>query len=280
MGASNRTRNIRSPRDDKATGEPKPPPTTASTGYNPLLPHPSLTTPSASSSSKTEHEPSQREHGTVEEGEEGVYSPSLRLEYTPPVALPSPFSKTLKVEGLKLYLASASLIHHAMNALYTHLNLRLVKVLAHMVPPPNSGDPDTGGTTSYSDARHTIATTSSSTSATTILATPSTGQWLSSTDTHPKDPQPRREPHENRHLERSSQWEGHRVKPTWDERKRKVNREKYPVVRKVVMGTNRVSGGVSEWEIASTYTFSPTSGLLDAPSTGSILPLIWRCTIL
>lgn len=31
---------------------------------------------------------------------ETIYSPKIRLSYTPPIALPAPFPKTLHVEGL------------------------------------------------------------------------------------------------------------------------------------------------------------------------------------
>ncbi|KAH6867443.1 hypothetical protein BKA70DRAFT_404471 [Coprinopsis sp. MPI-PUGE-AT-0042] len=261
---------------DKATGEPKPPHSTSSMGsggfhiplFDPLLHSSSAaaSAPSSPSTSNSEHHHSEGEHGIVEEGEEGVYSPNVRLEYTPPVVLPSPFPKTFKVEGLNLYLASASLIRHAMNALYTDLDLTLVKVSVHTTPPPSSGGPGAGGgTMNYSDAGPTTSTTASPTS-TTASASSTTTQITSSREpssstgleSHQHGP----DPAQNSHLERSSQWEGHRTKPSRNEGKRNVNREKYLVVRKIVTGTNRVSGGVSEWEVESTYTFSPTSGLI------------------
>lgn len=77
--------------------------------------------------------------------------------------------------------------------------------------------------------------------------TPSRQEQFSATGLETQ--KPRQEPHEIRHSERSSEWEGHQAKRPGREEKRKVNREKYLVVRKVVTGTNRVSGGVSEWEV-------------------------------
>lgn len=76
---------------------------------------------------------------------EPIYSPRVKLEYTPPAALPAPFPRTLHIEGapllpdlssqfstliagLPLYLASASFMKHTMNALYSDLAVTLLKV--------------------------------------------------------------------------------------------------------------------------------------------------------
>ncbi|KAJ8514516.1 hypothetical protein ONZ45_g7963 [Pleurotus djamor] len=60
---------------------------------------------------------------------ETIYSPKVRLSYTPPVALPAPFPKTLHVEGLPLYFASSVFIRHTLNALYSGLHVSLRKVI-------------------------------------------------------------------------------------------------------------------------------------------------------
>ncbi|KIY66404.1 hypothetical protein CYLTODRAFT_423437 [Cylindrobasidium torrendii FP15055 ss-10] len=58
---------------------------------------------------------------------EPVYSPHIRLSYTPPTQLPAPFPKTLSVEGLPLYLASSAIVRHTLHALYSDLRLVLDK---------------------------------------------------------------------------------------------------------------------------------------------------------
>ncbi|KAF7800161.1 hypothetical protein EIP86_011407 [Pleurotus ostreatoroseus] len=42
---------------------------------------------------------------------DSIYSPRVRLSYTPPIPLPAPFPKTLHVEGLHLYIASSTARH-------------------------------------------------------------------------------------------------------------------------------------------------------------------------
>ncbi|EPQ51498.1 hypothetical protein GLOTRDRAFT_48713 [Gloeophyllum trabeum ATCC 11539] len=49
-------------------------------------------------------------------------------------------------------------------------------------------------------------------------------------------------------------------------------RQKSMFVRLGVSGINRVSGATGEWDIASTYTFSPTSGLVSTHTINSIHP--------
>lgn len=41
-------------------------------------------------------------HEASEEDVDSIYSPNVRLSYTPPVALPAPFPKTLHIEGTLL----------------------------------------------------------------------------------------------------------------------------------------------------------------------------------
>lgn len=40
-------------------------------------------------------------HPPLDEDVDSVYSPNVRLSYTPPVALPAPFPKTLHIEGTR-----------------------------------------------------------------------------------------------------------------------------------------------------------------------------------
>ena len=63
---------------DKTTGSPHPSPST----FNPSADTNFL------------------EHYIIEDIDECIYSPNIRLSYTPPVALPAPFPKTLRVEGI------------------------------------------------------------------------------------------------------------------------------------------------------------------------------------
>ncbi|KAF8154804.1 hypothetical protein B0H34DRAFT_538196 [Crassisporium funariophilum] len=142
------------------------------------------------------------EHHILDENEESIYSPNVRLCYTPPVALPSSFPKILHVEGLQMYLASASLVRHTMNALYSDLNLNIIKLV---VNTPKSSSPS-------ADDRGYSST------------------------------------------------------------KRRINRDKSILVRQVVTGTARVSGKLGEWEIESTYTFSPLTGLIHEHMVNSIHP--------
>jgi hypothetical protein len=60
---------------DKATGAPRPSGSIPIVSANPL------------------------DTQSYEEDSESIYSPKIRLSYTPPVALPAPFPKTLHVEG-------------------------------------------------------------------------------------------------------------------------------------------------------------------------------------
>ncbi|KAL5532207.1 hypothetical protein ACEPAF_5771 [Sanghuangporus sanghuang] len=63
--------------------------------------------------------------------EEGIYARTIRLEYTPPVALPAPLPRLLRVEGLPLYVASSVFLRHGMHALYTDLAVAIRKVQIH-----------------------------------------------------------------------------------------------------------------------------------------------------
>jgi len=69
---------------------------------------------------------------------EAIYSPKVKLKYTPPIALPSPFPRTLGVEGLPLYMASSTFIRHTMRTLYSDLRVELRKMSVHA--PPSATD--------------------------------------------------------------------------------------------------------------------------------------------
>ena len=81
--------------------------------------------------------------------EEGIYARDIRLEYTPPVALPVPFPRVLSVEGqylnlfdtryhhstffnsttgLPLYVASSLFVRATLGTLYTDLNVNMHKI--------------------------------------------------------------------------------------------------------------------------------------------------------
>ncbi|KAI0290935.1 hypothetical protein B0F90DRAFT_1671744 [Multifurca ochricompacta] len=74
-----------------------------------------------------------------------LYSPSIRLEYAPPTALPAPLPRNFHVEayyeaGLPLYLASAMFVRHTLNALYADLGVELC-TLRRWSPPRVSSSP-------------------------------------------------------------------------------------------------------------------------------------------
>ncbi|KAF8443683.1 hypothetical protein L210DRAFT_3089659 [Boletus edulis BED1] len=128
--------------------------------------------------------------------DESIYSPVIRLTYTPPVALPPPFPRTLSLEGLALYMASSVFIRHTMKTLYSDLRVEMRKLAVH----------------------------------TPSITAP------------PTDVTPSR------------------------------RREKSLFVGLTVHGTTRVSGGTGEWQIDSTYGFSPASGLINLHTIDSIQP--------
>ncbi|KAJ7071985.1 hypothetical protein C8F01DRAFT_973616 [Mycena amicta] len=127
---------------------------------------------------------------------DSIYSPKVRLSYTPPAALPPPFPKTLHIEvnatkGYPCTLASSVFVRHTMNALYADTRVTLNKVAV---------------------------------------------------DTHGAQ-----------NLNQSS-------------------REKSLVVGLTASGVARVSGAANEWEVNSTYTFSPLTGLIHIHTVNSIHP--------
>ncbi|KAG2142938.1 hypothetical protein DEU56DRAFT_250634 [Suillus clintonianus] len=130
---------------------------------------------------------------------ENIYSPKVRLTYTPPIALPSPFPRTLGLEGLPLYLASSVFIRHTMRTLYSDLRVELRKVTVQ------------GSLSSHSEG--------------------------AAAGTHSNH-----------------------------------QRDKSLFIGLNVYGTTRVSGGAGQWQIDSTYSFSPISGLIQTHTIDSIHP--------
>ncbi|KAF7305946.1 hypothetical protein HMN09_00749000 [Mycena chlorophos] len=118
---------------------------------------------------------------------DSIYSPNIRLSYTPPGNLPPPLPKTLHIEGISMYLASSVFVRHTMNAVYSETRVALNKVAVE----------SRGG---------------------------------------------------------------------------KKSREKSLVVGLTASGVARVSGAASEWEVNSTYTFSPLTGLIHIHTVNSIHP--------
>ncbi|KAJ7318126.1 hypothetical protein DFH08DRAFT_754994 [Mycena albidolilacea] len=133
-----------------------------------------------------------------EEDVDSIYSPNVRLSYTPPVALPAPFPKTLHIEGMSMYITSSVFVRHTLNALYSDLKVVLNKVSVETPRP--SGDPEL----------------------------------------QPKT--------------------------------RRKSREKSLFVGLTATGVARVSGAAGEWEVNSTYTFSPLTGLIHIHTVNSIHP--------
>ncbi|PFH49615.1 hypothetical protein AMATHDRAFT_147309 [Amanita thiersii Skay4041] len=138
--------------------------------------------------------------------DESIYSSKIRLSYTPPIQLPPPFPKILRLEGLPLYIASSAFVRHTLKALYTDLHVELRKF---EVWTPNSDSETTGPVGS--------------------------GELIGG-------------------------------------KKRLINREKSLLVGLKVVGIARVSGAPGEWNVSSTYTFSPISGLILTHVVNSIHP--------
>ncbi|KAJ7654771.1 hypothetical protein B0H17DRAFT_1099536 [Mycena rosella] len=119
---------------------------------------------------------------------EPIYSPAVRLAYTPPAPLPAPLPKTLHIEGWQMYLASSVFVRHALNALYADLAVALDKVAVAPATPTSK------------------------------------------------------------------------------------SRDKSLFVGLTATGRARVSGAPGEWEVNSTYTFSPLTGLIHIHTVNSIHP--------
>lgn len=240
---------------DVTTGEPKPP---SQHFHIPLIDSatsldflsPSSSTAGSSNGGNSHH----RDHGdsqgsNVEDGEP-IYSPRVRLQYTPPVTLPAPFPKTFHLEGLPMYLASSSVVRRTMMTLYSNLEVTLTKMSVFTEPPPGSKPPSGGGADSVSAS---ALITEAPTRKDYVLARSNEGSGLERTGSDDEGPPP-----PGNGLDKG--------------RKRVIGRQKYLVVRQLVTGLNRVSGKVGEWEVESTYTFSPISGLILQHTVNSIQP--------
>ncbi|KII85554.1 hypothetical protein PLICRDRAFT_44870 [Plicaturopsis crispa FD-325 SS-3] len=98
-----------------------------------------------SSSAHAHSSPSEATHAqpsTTDADEERIYDTNIRLVYTPPLALPPPFPRSLKIEGLPLYAASAVFVRYTLAALYGSLRVSVRKVVVRSGGGP---DPDGGG---------------------------------------------------------------------------------------------------------------------------------------
>ncbi|TCD66886.1 hypothetical protein EIP91_000784 [Steccherinum ochraceum] len=82
-------------------------------------------------------------HSKKQKHADGIYSPRVRLEYKPPVALPTPLPRVLRVEGLHLYIGSSVFVRHTLNALYTDLRVEIRRARVH--GPPKSKRSNSGG---------------------------------------------------------------------------------------------------------------------------------------
>ncbi|TFK45251.1 hypothetical protein OE88DRAFT_1669493 [Heliocybe sulcata] len=141
---------------------------------------------------------------------EGIYSRKVILSYTPPSALPPPLPRTLRLEGLPLYMASSVFVRHTMKALYTDLSVELRKVTVQSSASRSSSGSGFGQMPPTSESAN---------------------------------------PRDSLH-----------------------RRQKSIFIRLEVSGTNRVSGARGEWDVASTYTFSPVSGLISTHTVNNIHP--------
>ncbi|THV01227.1 hypothetical protein K435DRAFT_718156 [Dendrothele bispora CBS 962.96] len=194
---------------DKTTGEPK---------SITSLPLPTIPLPTVNSIPGFQQSSEKKTRSETESQLESIYSPKVRLSYTPPVQLPAPFPKTLTVEGIPLYLASSVFIRHTLNALYTDLNVTLHKV---------------------------------------VVRTPKSDQGSLPPSAESEDEGPRTGEEADRDRLGLS---------------RKMNRDKNLFIGLRVVGTSRVSGAEGQWEVNSTYTFSPQSGLIYLHTINSIEP--------
>lgn len=148
-----------------------------------LVPMATLNDESSTSGSKREDDNKPLEDKKVPES---IYASNIRLSYTPPAAfgLPAAFPRTLQVEGLPFYHASAAFIRHTLSAFNTDLQLNLCKFTVRSLSP------------------------------------------------------------RNRQIE----------------------------IRTILSGRSRLSGALNEWDVYSTYTLSPQTGLIDVHVVDSIQP--------
>ncbi|KAH0828581.1 hypothetical protein J3R83DRAFT_2852 [Lanmaoa asiatica] len=77
---------------------------------------------------------------------ESIYSPTIRLTYTPPVALPPPFPRSLSLDGLALYMTSSVFIRHTMKTFYSDLRVEMRKLAVH-TPSSTASQTSPPGTT-------------------------------------------------------------------------------------------------------------------------------------
>ncbi|KAE9402207.1 hypothetical protein BT96DRAFT_991376 [Gymnopus androsaceus JB14] len=86
---------------------------------------------------------------------EPIYSPKIRLSYTPPAPLPHPLPQMLQLEGKPLYFSSAVFVRRSLNTLYSDLKVTLTKV-AVSVPKSKNMDPSSNYLSSDPDPNSSV----------------------------------------------------------------------------------------------------------------------------
>ncbi|KAI5886547.1 uncharacterized protein SCHCODRAFT_02641973 [Schizophyllum commune H4-8] len=138
---------------------------------------------------------------------ESIYSPNVRLSYTPKAEHVSALlPKNLTIEGYSFYLASSVLLRRGLSTMYHDLHVELTKMRV-----------TTGGS-----------------------------------KPHPDIPTP--------------------PPLAADSASKRKSREKSLYMLMKVQGIARVSGNLADWEVATTYTFSPATGLILQHTIHSIHP--------
>ncbi|KIK63951.1 hypothetical protein GYMLUDRAFT_71416 [Collybiopsis luxurians FD-317 M1] len=146
-----------------------------------------------------------------------IFSPQIRLTYTPPTPLPHPFPEKLTIEGKPLYFTSAVFVRHTLNTLYSDLKVALIKVAVSVPKSHNRG----------TDRKNHPS---------------------------PEDAIPEQAP-------------GDKPIPN-----AAYKREKSLYIALRVTGTSRVTGSQSQWDVRSTYTFSPFTAQIILHTVNGIEP--------
>ncbi|KIL61844.1 hypothetical protein M378DRAFT_199381, partial [Amanita muscaria Koide BX008] len=187
----------------------------------------------------------------IKQDHEPIYSPRIRLCYTPPVPLPAPFPKTLRIEGFPLYIASSTFVKHTLKALYADLRVDIHKFIVY-TPGRNHPLPPEFFTGSLSGRDFTQSQAKDVRSA------------LDGYGVNGNNVEQRRSDADldENQLNADDQ----------SGKKRRIIREKKLLVGLKVSGRARVSNAANEWDMTSTYTFSPLSGLILSHVIDSIHP--------
>ncbi|KAF5391241.1 hypothetical protein D9757_003013 [Collybiopsis confluens] len=146
-----------------------------------------------------------------------IFSPRIRLAYTPPAPLPHPLPEKLTLEGKPLYFASAVFVRHTMNTLYSDLNVALIKVV---ISVPQTRNADLKNAPGDDDD-------------TTMLGPAALNKQTANSG---------------------------------------YKREKSLYIALRVTGTARVTGSQSQWDVRSTYSFSPFNAQIVLHTVNGIEP--------